>query len=266
MADFSIRADSVNVEDIMRQIRARVREKRGVDYTEEQIQELASVKLEKYLDPDNVRSELLQQFRKISATPDVQAEEQSLFGSSKPLVRLTRRLLRPVLKLFINPDKLIQATRFSQHVDLSYEVLHNLVLEMTRLGIEVKNLKMRVESVSSRLDFYERRARALEGLVQYRPVAAAAAPLPAGARTGAPPPEGAREGDAQAGDARSRRRRRRRGRRGGGQPPQGGERQDAAGPAPEQPVAAEPRAAEPDTEPPRDPDAGDAAGSGRLDQ
>ena len=48
MADFSIRADSVNVEDIMRQIRARVREKRGVDYTEEQIQELASVKLEKY--------------------------------------------------------------------------------------------------------------------------------------------------------------------------------------------------------------------------
>ena len=30
---------------------------------------------------------------------------------------------------------------------LVYEVLHNLVLEMTRMGIEVKNLKMRVESV-----------------------------------------------------------------------------------------------------------------------
>ena len=39
---------------------------------------------------------------------------------------------------------------------------------MTRLGIEVQNLKMRVESLSSRLDFDERRARALEGVVQYR--------------------------------------------------------------------------------------------------
>src|SRR5512139_3401551 len=126
MADFNIRADSVNVEDIMRQIRARVREKRGVDYTEEQIQELAAMKLEKYLDPDNVRSELLQQFRKTSAEPDV-AAEQRLFGSHRPLVRLTRRALRPVLKLFINRDKLIEATRFSQHIELSYEVLHNLV-------------------------------------------------------------------------------------------------------------------------------------------
>jgi len=33
MADFNIRSDSVNVEQIMEQIRARIREKRGVDYT-----------------------------------------------------------------------------------------------------------------------------------------------------------------------------------------------------------------------------------------
>ena len=266
MADFNIRADSVNVEDIMRQIRARVREKRGVDYTEEQIQELASVKLEKYLDPDNVRSELLEQFKKISATPDVKAEEQTLFGSHRPLIRLTRRILRPVLKLFINPDKLIQATRFSQHVDLSYEVLHNLVLEMTRLGIEVKNLKMRIESVSSRLDFHERRTRALEGVVQYRPGAGAAPPSHAAPRTGAPPAEGAREGEGQAGDARSRRRRRRRGRRGGSQPPQAGERQDATGPAPDLPPATDQRATEPDTDSPRGPGVGDDTGPGSSGQ
>ena len=39
MPDFNIRSDSVNVEQIMDQIRARIREKRGVDYTEQQIQE-----------------------------------------------------------------------------------------------------------------------------------------------------------------------------------------------------------------------------------
>jgi hypothetical protein len=223
------------------------------------------VKLEKYLDPDNVRSELLQQFKKISSTPDVKAEEQSLFGSSKKVVRLTRRMLRPVLKLFINPEKLIQATRFSQHVDLSYEVLHNLVLEMTRLGIEVKNLKMRVESVSSRLDFYERRARALEGVVQYRPGAGAPSPSSQATSTAAPPAvNGASEG--QPGDTRSRRRRRRRGRRGGGQTPQAGERQDATGPAPDLPPTSEPQAARPDTEIPRDPGAGDDTGSGSPGQ
>ena len=64
MPDFNVRSDSVNVEQIMEQIRARIREKRGVDYTEQEIRELAAVKLEKFLDPRGVRSDLLDQFRK----------------------------------------------------------------------------------------------------------------------------------------------------------------------------------------------------------
>jgi len=64
MSDFTVRSDSVDVEQIMRQIRARIREKRGVDYTEEEIRELANVKLEKFLDPRGVRSDLLAQFRR----------------------------------------------------------------------------------------------------------------------------------------------------------------------------------------------------------
>ena len=64
MSDFTVRSDSVDVEQIMRQIRARIREKRGVDYTEEEIRELANVKLEKFLDPRKVRSELLEEYRR----------------------------------------------------------------------------------------------------------------------------------------------------------------------------------------------------------
>ena len=79
--------------------------------------------------------------------------------------------------MFFNPNPLINALHIQSKLNaqqaalepLYYEVIHNLVLETTRLGIEVKNLKMRVESMSSRLDFDERRARALEGVVQYRP-------------------------------------------------------------------------------------------------
>ena len=63
MSDFNVRSDSIDVEQIMEQIRSRIREKRGVDYTEQQLRELAAVKLEKFLDPRGVRSDLLEQFK-----------------------------------------------------------------------------------------------------------------------------------------------------------------------------------------------------------
>ena len=98
MSDFNIRADAVDVEQIMRQIRARIRDKRGVDYTEEQIQELARVRLEKFLDPKGVRSDLLEQFRRRAETdvpPNYEFDDTTLFASDKPLVAFFRRLLRP---------------------------------------------------------------------------------------------------------------------------------------------------------------------------
>ena len=72
MADFNIRSDSVDVEQIMKQIRARIMEKRGVDYTEDQIREIAAVRLEKFLDPKSLRSDLLEQFRR--SRPAIPAE------------------------------------------------------------------------------------------------------------------------------------------------------------------------------------------------
>ena len=182
MADFNVRADAIDVEQIMRQIRSRIRDKRGVDYTEEQIQELARVKLERFLDPKGVRSDLLEQFRSLpSDVPPVYPfDDQTLFASSRPLVRFIRRLLRPVLKLMFNSNALNHVLhtqagindflmRRSSRDVLFYEVVHNLVVEMTRASIEIKNMKMRVESIGSRLEFNERRARALEAVVQYRP-------------------------------------------------------------------------------------------------
>jgi hypothetical protein len=221
MSDINVRSDSVDVGQIMRQIRARIREKRGVDYTEEEIRELAAVKLEKFLDPGGVRSDLLEQFRKNRAAlpppPNYAFEDSTLYESHRPFMRWIRRFLNPILKLFFNPNPLIQALHIQSELNtrnarreefdtLHYEMLHNLVLELTRLGIEVKNLKMRVESMSSRLDFDERRARALEGVVMYRP--GAAPPLQ-------PPSGGEQRPAAAPGDQSERRtrRRRRRGRR-----------------------------------------------------
>ena len=193
MPDFNVRSDSVNVEAIMEQIRERIREKRGVDYTEQQIRELADVKLERFLDTKGVRSDLLDQFRKAQPAyqppelPNYAFEDATLFESHRAPIRWIRKLLMPLLKLLFNPNPLIQALHIQSRLNtmnaerearresarraldqLYYELIHNLVVETTRLGIEVKNLKMRLESVSSRLEFNERRARALESVVVYK--------------------------------------------------------------------------------------------------
>ena len=247
MAEFNIRTDSVDVEQIMRQIRARIKEKRGVDYTEQQIQELANVKLERFLDPKGVRSDLVEQFKRTRGTspepPNYGFEDTTLYETHRGAVRFIRKLLHPILKLFINPNPIVhvlhmqgqinninaQQFRVREELDaLYYEVIHNLVLEVTRLGIENKNLKMRLESLNSRMDFDERRARALEGVVQYKagtgpsrerqqqptpPPVIVQAPQPLTPVQPPATPPGETQGDGT-GSAR-RRRRRRRGRRGG---------------------------------------------------
>src|SRR5881392_2814560 len=247
MAEFNVRSDSVNVEQIMEQIRARIREKRGVDYTEQQIRELAAVKLEKFLDPRGVLSDLLEQFRKAQPAyeppelPNFAFEDSTLFESHRAPIRWLRKLLLPILKLFFNPNPLIQALHIQARLNtmnaerearreaarrqldqLYYELIHNLVVETTRLGIDVKNLKMRLESVSSRLEFNERRARALESAVVYKSPGgededeppSVSDSSPDTVQSAGPSPGGVAEGPGQ----RSRRRRRRRGRRSGAPP------------------------------------------------
>ena len=151
MSDFSVQSDSVDVEQIMRQIRSRIREKRGVDYTENEIRELANVKLEKFLDPGGVRSDLLEQYRKgrdAQTLRNYAFEDTTLYESSRGIVVWIRKILQPILKLFFNPNPLIEVLHkqsklndsFLHSEALYYELIHNLVLETTRLGIEVKNL------------------------------------------------------------------------------------------------------------------------------
>ena len=290
MSDFTVRTESVDVEQIMRQIRARIREKRGVDYTEAELQQLADVKLEKFLDPRGIRSDLLQHFQRRQAEappPNYEFGADSLFESHRSLLRTIRNFFRPLLKLFFNADRLSHSLHLQSRLnddlvarvrrveDLSYELLHNMTLEITRLGVEVHNLKMRVESLTSRLDFDERRARAFEGVVQYR---TPARPGPGGA-----PSDGTDEGaDAAGGDEGSgerRRRRRRRRRRPGatlaesqgqGWQDEGGRREAGEGETADEPresAPADDRAAGRDDDRGRQPEAGDeAAGNGAPEQ
>ena len=249
MAEFNIESDSVDVTRIMEQIRQRIHEKRGTDYTEQQIRELATVKLGRFLDPRQVRSDLVEHYRHLEPPEPIPYErpgpvpeqfdfdEHTIYASSRglmgKLIRLIRKLLNPILKLFFNPNPVVFAlTRQAeinartlqllqhqtdlaervakraaarQELDaLNYEVLNNLVVEMTRLSVDMKNHRMLVASVAGRLDFDERRARALESVVQSR------SPQPPG---GAKGEDG--ESTSSTGSGRTRRRGRRPRRRSG---------------------------------------------------
>ena len=195
MTDFTVRSDAVDVTKLMEEIRARLQEKRGVDYTEAEIRELASVTLARFLDPKHVRSDLLEHYRRLK--PDTPPEsppeyfdfsEEVLYASSpgarNRMIAACRRLARPLIRLFFNSRVVFDLlerqaqindyharmlARRGEDLALRYELFHNLVVETTRLAIETQNQRMRIESLEGRLDFDEHRAQALEGVVQYRP-------------------------------------------------------------------------------------------------
>ena len=125
MSDFTVRSDNVDVEQIMRQIRSRIREKRGVDYTEDEIRELANVKLEKFLDPSGVRSDLLEQYRKrreASTTPrELRVRgHDALRVEPAAAARASASCCKPILKLFFNPNPLVEALHIQSKLNDSF--------------------------------------------------------------------------------------------------------------------------------------------------
>ena len=262
MSEFTIRSESVDVEQIMKQIRQRILEKRGADYTEDQIRELASVRLEKFLDPKNLRSDLLEQFRKSRpavshasrrrSKPPYTFDDQTLFASHRGAAALHAQAAEAAPEAVVQPEH--AATRCCTRRRSSTSTCSSAKRAARSSSIarapsgtrsttkccttwcsrrrawasRSQNLRMKVESLSSRLDFSERRVRALEGVVQYRPEVVRAIRTPRDDDDHAPAPQastGSVEGFVPAGGSRQRqgqgdgsgrrRRRRRRGRRGG---------------------------------------------------
>jgi hypothetical protein len=242
--------EHVDVEQIMREIRTRISQRHGIELTTQQIQELAARRLEAILDPRTVKPSLLEQIRRSTSTPlDVPStpeptytfEDSTLYDSHRGALRFIRKLLNPLLKLFFNPNPLIAALNAQAKLNqaaaqreaererrqaewnaLHYDILQRLVLEVTRTSLDAQQLSMRIEALSAKVEFAERRARSLEGtLHQSRP-----APRHDSAPPPAPSAQPSREfGPADtaaslapheggiAGEGGRRRRRRRRGRR-----------------------------------------------------
>ena len=248
--------DQVDVEQIMRDIRSRIAQRQGVDFSTQQIQDLAARKLESILDPRAIKPSLLDALRhgagsagqaapaKASSEPIYTFEDTTIYDSHRGLMRFVRRLLNPVLKLFFNPNPLIRALHLQAKLNvematreaererrqnewnaLHYEIVQRLVTEISRLSLDVQSLTMRVESLNGRVDFNDRRVRSMESTATVvrpttRPVEPPATPAAALTEPGtAPEPVG--EGSVDTARRRRRRRRRRRGSFGAPEGPHG---------------------------------------------
>ena len=215
------RGDRVDVEQIMRDIRARISQRSGVDLSNQQIEELAARRLEAILDPRTLKPGLLDQLRRgagdrqpssegAPALPPL-FEEVNLYDSPNGLLRFFRTLLNPILRLFFNPTPIAHALAVQGRVNadaaaretererrqaewnaLHYEILQRLVTEVARVSLEAQSLSLRVESLGGRVDFNDRRVRAFEGTPARTPRAHEAAtpppPQPGATTTAAPDP------------------------------------------------------------------------------
>lgn len=246
------KTDGVDVDQIVREIKARIAQRHGIDLTNSQIQELAARRLDAILDPRTIKPSLLEQLRRSAGAPaDIapveppaayEFEDHTIFDTHNGLLRSIRRLLQPILKLFFNPNPIAHALNAQAKINkdaakreearertqaewnaLHYALVQRLVTEIARTSIDTQSLSLKVEALATRVDFYERRVRGLENTA---PAPAPPAPpshhaqpmgaRPAGGEVPAGPSAGPGAGADASGDGTRRRRRRRRGRRGPG--------------------------------------------------
>jgi hypothetical protein len=258
--------EHVDVEQLMRDIRSRIAQRHGIELSTQQIQELASRRLEAILDPRTLNTTLTDQLRRnTAARVDVQLpkiesgytfDDFTLFETHRGVLRFVRRLLNPILKLFFNPNPLVHALNTQARLNkeaaeretererrqaewnaLHYEILSRLVTEVARASIETQALSMRAESLAARVDFTDRRVRTIESAAppqrpphqRERDVATQPA-APAGEPTTVTTPTP----QAPTGESAARRkRRRRRGRRSGGIGPEAPTMAGVSTPAPD---------------------------------
>lgn len=170
---FEIRSDAVDVDEIMRAIRKRIEEKKQGLYTDEEIEEIARHRLDAVLDAHEFNSDFVADFREQPGRWNYAMGPETLYRSSRGAVgqalEAIRRVLRPIQKLFWNPNPMISALSRQSDLNAYYvHVLHNLTLELTRLNLDLQDLKNRHLQLQGRLELQERREKTLESMVVFR--------------------------------------------------------------------------------------------------
>jgi hypothetical protein len=168
---FRIDDGSVDVEKVMRDLRERIAEKkRSGLLTDAEVREIAEHPLHPVLEPHDLKSSLIGEVLETPSRWNFAFDPESVYRSSRGgagrALRTVRSWLRPVQKLFWNPTPMIAALSRQSEVNAAYaHLLHNLTLEVTRLNLEVQDLKHRALQMQARAEFQARRNKTLEEIV-----------------------------------------------------------------------------------------------------
>ena len=227
------RNDRVDVEQIMREIRARIAQRSGIDLSNQQIQELAARRLEAILDPrgssracsiscgaalvSGRRRPMPRRRPPRSPIPSTKPPSTirrtaccgsfagcSIRSSGCCSIRRRSRKRSPSsarLNAELATREAERDRRQAEWNALHYEILQRLAIEVSRASIEAQSLALRVESLATKVDFNERRVRTMEG-TQARTPRPQEASLPCSVRVAGPTPETARTAAARAGRPR----------------------------------------------------------------
>lgn len=167
-----VSADGVDVEAVMADIRLRIAEKkrRGL-LTDDEVREIAERPLHPVLDAHDFRSRLLAELLSDRERWGFAFGPEHVYGSSRGgagrLLETVRRLLNPIQKLFWNPNPMISALSRQADLNQAYvHLVHNLAEELTRVNLDVQDLRSRVLQLQGRLELHARREKALEALLQ----------------------------------------------------------------------------------------------------
>jgi hypothetical protein len=164
-----IESKDVDVRKIMAEIRERIAEKKRGLYTEEEIREIAERKLEAVLESRQFNPDFLKDFKTKSEVWNYTFNPETIYRTSRGgvggLLGQIRNLLKPIQKLFWNPTPMIAAlSRQSDLNQYTVQMLHNLTLELTRMNLEVQELRARLQQTDATLEELKKRERALESL------------------------------------------------------------------------------------------------------
>lgn len=173
MSTFSAKGTDVDVEAIMANIRRKIEEKRKGLYTEEEVREIAEMKLDAVLEASEFNSDFVAAFRARDENWNYRFGPETIYASSHAggggLIRAARRILNPVLKLFFNPNPITSALSRQADLNRYYVILlHNMAEELTRANLELTNLKARLRTLGIRVDFQGKREKTMEQVVLER--------------------------------------------------------------------------------------------------
>lgn len=165
---FRIEDGSVDVAKVMQGVRERIAEKKRAGLlTDAEVREIDGHPLHPVLEAHDLESGLLEEVLEAPSRWNFAFDPETIYRSSRgSALETIRRFLRPVQKLFWNPTPVIAALSRQAELNAAYaHVLHNLTLELTRLNLEVQDLKQRALQMQARAEFQARRNKTLEELL-----------------------------------------------------------------------------------------------------